>query len=94
MCVCLRARVCVWNIYGRPTRNREKTNKASPAGLLYTTGLYYVQMLSEYGKSRSYTAWMGSLTNAFFMLGGKFLHVPATYCSVATAANFREPEHQ
>ncbi|XP_063611326.1 uncharacterized protein LOC134785013 isoform X1 [Penaeus indicus] len=43
---------------------------AITSGLLYTTGLYYVQMLSEYGKSRSYTAWMGSLTNAFFMLGG------------------------
>ncbi|XP_050725876.1 uncharacterized protein LOC127003374 isoform X2 [Eriocheir sinensis] len=40
------------------------------SGLLNTTGMYYVQMLSEYGYSRSYTAWMGSLINAFFMLGG------------------------
>ncbi|XP_066990596.1 uncharacterized protein [Macrobrachium rosenbergii] len=40
------------------------------AGLLYATGLYYVKMLDEYGQSRSYTAWLGSLVNAFFMLGG------------------------
>ncbi|XP_068230159.1 uncharacterized protein [Palaemon carinicauda] len=43
---------------------------AITAGLLYTTGLYYVQMLDEYEQSRSYTAWVGSLVNAFFMLGG------------------------
>nr|XP_045614996.1 monocarboxylate transporter 9-like isoform X1 [Procambarus clarkii]XP_045614997.1 monocarboxylate transporter 9-like isoform X1 [Procambarus clarkii]XP_045614998.1 monocarboxylate transporter 9-like isoform X1 [Procambarus clarkii] len=40
------------------------------SGLLCTTGMYFVQMLTEFGKSRSYTAWMGSLVNAFFMLGG------------------------
>nr|XP_053626539.1 uncharacterized protein LOC128684411 [Cherax quadricarinatus] len=40
------------------------------SGLLSTTGMYFVQMLTEFGKSRSYTAWMGSLVNAFFMLGG------------------------
>ncbi|XP_071520375.1 uncharacterized protein [Panulirus ornatus] len=40
------------------------------SGLLCTTSMYFVQMLVEFGKSRSYTAWMGSLMNAFFMLGG------------------------
>ncbi|KAK3873703.1 hypothetical protein Pcinc_021318 [Petrolisthes cinctipes] len=40
------------------------------AGMLSTNGMYYVQMLEEYGHSRSYTAWLGSLLNAFYMLGG------------------------
>ncbi|KAG0723233.1 Monocarboxylate transporter 14 [Chionoecetes opilio] len=40
------------------------------SGLINTTGMFYVQMLIQYGHSRSYTAWVGSLINAFFMLTG------------------------
>lgn len=76
-CVYLHTPVCVCVCCPRtPPREPERANTASPTGLLYTTGLYYVPMLNEYGKSRSYTAWMGSLTNAFFMLGGKCLRSP------------------
>lgn len=43
------------------------------AGLLFTCSLYYVSMLEEFGESRSYTAWVGSLVNAFVMLGSELL---------------------
>ena len=45
--------------------------KLSISGLYASTGLFYQEMLKQFGESRSYTAWMGSLMNAFFMLGGK-----------------------
>ncbi|XP_063842102.1 uncharacterized protein LOC135089870 isoform X1 [Scylla paramamosain] len=55
------------------------------SGLLSTTGMFYVQMLGEYGHSRSYTAWMGSLINAFFMLGGpmSFMFIQTFGCRAA-----------
>lgn len=55
------------------------------SGLLSTTGMFYVQMLEEYGHSRSYTAWMGSLINAFFMLGGpvSFMFIQTFGCRAA-----------
>ncbi|XP_018009817.1 uncharacterized protein LOC108667310 isoform X2 [Hyalella azteca] len=39
------------------------------SGLLFTCSLYYTEMLKEFGESRSYTAWIGSLVNGFFLLG-------------------------
>ena len=52
------------------------------AGICYTTGIYYVAMLKAFGKSYSYTAWLGSLMNAFNMLGGEycFFYQEMTMC--------------
>jgi len=41
-------------------------------GLVFTANLYFMPLLNEFGHSRSYTAWVGSLLNAFSMLGSIF----------------------
>ncbi|KAB7503230.1 Monocarboxylate transporter 9 [Armadillidium nasatum] len=54
-------------------------------GLLASAGLYYVQMLKEFKQSRSYTAWMGSLMNAFFMLAGPLCSIVIRKTSCRTS---------
>jgi len=40
------------------------------AGLYYTFSMYYVELLNDFQSSRALTAWIGSLNNGVFLLGG------------------------
>jgi len=41
------------------------------SGLYYTFSMYYVELLNDFQSSRALTAWIGSLNNGVFLLGGK-----------------------